>query len=65
MFVLSLQLQKKGPKSKWSIYKHASDNTKKCLIVDNLMKSLSVDNILLSVVYRLKEPYIIQNYPDY
>ena len=33
--------QKKGPRSKWTIYKHVLDNSKKCLTVGNLEFCLS------------------------
>ena len=35
IFPLSLQLSKKGPRPKWIIDKHVSDNSKKCLFVVN------------------------------
>ena len=33
MFPLFLQLPEKGPTPKWTIYKHVSDKSKKCLTV--------------------------------
>ena len=35
MLPLFLQLPEKGPRPKWTICKHVSDNSKKCLSVGN------------------------------
>ena len=35
MFPIFLQLPKKGLRPKWTIYKHVSDKSKKCLSVGN------------------------------
>ena len=40
-FPLFLQLPEKGPRAKWIMYKHVSDNSKKCLFVGKFCLSVA------------------------
>ena len=63
--------QKKGPRPKWTIYKHVSDKNKKfpssefCLLL-SVVSSASATNTSLcrDLQYLLKVQYIIQDYPN-
>ena len=57
--------RKKGPRSKWTIFKDVSDNSKKCLCVGNFrILSVVVDSLCRGLKYLLKIKYIILNYPN-
>ena len=79
LFYYFCEFQKKGPRSKWTVYKHKSDKNKKCLSVGNSGILSVVRCLLLSVVcsvstvytniyralkYLLKVRYIILIYPS-
>ena len=76
MLPLFLQLSEKGPKPKWTIYKHVSDKNKKCLSVGNFeilsvvlrlsvcIVSTAYTSLFYEIFTNSKEVwYIILNYP--
>ena len=63
MFLLFLRLPEKGPRSKWTIYKHESDKNKKCL--SSCLSSVAcLQPTPAYVEALLKIPYFILGYPN-
>ena len=63
MSPLFLRLPEKGLIPKWTIYKHVSNNSKKCLSVGNF-GILSVVYCLRPEIFTKSTIYIIQDYPN-
>ena len=58
MKLIFCDFRKKGPRQKWTIYKHVSDKSKKCLFVGN-------SGIVSVVICRLPSVSRLQPTPAY
>ena len=71
MFPLFLPYPEKGPKPKWTIYKHVSEHSKKCLSVILELcllfvvcsASAAYTRLCKGLKYLQKVKYIVLNYP--